>query len=71
MGLSARGYGDKAVGRMMFEAFMVFYLLECLVLLSVAVWYYREPKIKSKKIWNPWGEVWNEKEMTNGCGRAD
>ena len=56
---------------MMFEAFMVFYLLECLVLISVAVWYYREPKIKSKKIWNPWGEVWNEKEMTNGRGRAD
>ena len=57
---------------MMFEAFMVFYLLECLVLVSVAIWYYKEPKIKSKKkIWNPWGEVWNEKEMTNGRGIAN
>ena len=71
MGLSTCNYCVQAVGGMMFEAFMVFYLLECLVLVSVAVWYYREPKIKSKKIWNPWGEVWNEKEMTNGCGRAD
>ena len=71
MGLSARGYGDKAVGRMMFEAFIVFYLLECLVLVSVAVWYYREPKIKSKKIWTPWGEICNDKEMTNGRGIAD
>jgi hypothetical protein len=56
---------------MMFEAFMVFYLLECLVLISVAVWYYHVPKTTPKKIWNPWGEVWNEKEMTNGRGRAD
>jgi hypothetical protein len=56
---------------MMFEAFMVFYLLECLVLVSVTVWYYHEPKHKPKKIWNPWGEVWNEKEMTNGRSIAD
>ena len=28
----------------MFEAFMVFYLLEILVLISVAIWYYKEPK---------------------------
>lgn len=28
----------------MFEAFMVFYLLEVLVLTSVAVWYYKDPK---------------------------
>lgn len=29
---------------MLFEAFMVFYLLEILLLISVAVWYYKEPK---------------------------
>ncbi len=28
----------------MFEAFIVFYLLEILVLISVAVWYYKEPR---------------------------
>lgn len=28
----------------MFEAFMVFYLLEILILISVAVWYYKEPR---------------------------
>lgn len=30
---------------LLFEAFVVFYLLELLVLFSVAVWYYHEPKI--------------------------
>lgn len=39
----------------MFEAFMVFYLLEVLVLTSVAVWYYKEPKSVEKKIHDPWG----------------
>jgi hypothetical protein len=51
---------------MLFEAFMVFYLLECLVLVAVALWYYREPSKQQKKIWNPWGEIWNEQEMKNG-----
>lgn len=40
---------------LMFESFMVFYLLECLVLISAAVYYYHEPKTHSKKIWDPWG----------------
>jgi hypothetical protein len=42
---------------MLFEAFMVFYLLECLVLVAVAFWYYYEPKKQEQKIWDPWG-VW-------------
>ncbi len=42
---------------MLFEAFMVFYLLEILVLTSVAVWFYYEPKKKKKKIYDPWG-IW-------------
>ena len=29
---------------LLFESFVVFYLLELLVLFSVAVWYYHEPK---------------------------
>ncbi len=45
---------------MLFEAFMVFYLLECHVLIGVAFWYYREPKKQEKKIWDPWG-IWKEK----------
>lgn len=40
---------------MLFEAFMVFYLLECLVLIAVAVWYYYEPKPLEKRIHDPWG----------------
>jgi len=45
---------------MLFESFLVFYMLEVLVLVSVAVWYYYEPKVKEKKIWDPWG-FWKEK----------
>ena len=39
----------------MFEAFMIFYLLEILVLVSVAIWYYKEPKKVEKKLHDPWG----------------
>ena len=45
---------------MLFESFLVFYMLEVLVLVSVAVWYYYEPKVQEKKIWDPWG-IWKEK----------
>jgi hypothetical protein len=40
---------------MLFEAFLVFYLLECLVLVSVAAWYFYEPKKQEKKVYDPWG----------------
>ena len=40
---------------MLFESFMIFYLLEILVLVSVAIWYYKEPKTIEKKIHDPWG----------------
>ena len=46
---------------LLFESFLVFYLIECLALGSVAVWYYYEPKEEPKKIWDPWG-VWKDKE---------
>jgi len=46
---------------MLFEAFLVFYLLECLVLVSVAMWYFYEPKKPEKKVYNPWG-FWNEEK---------
>jgi hypothetical protein len=46
---------------MLFEAFMVFYLIECLVLISVAVWYFYEPKKIAKKIYDPWGFWGKEK----------
>ena len=29
---------------MLFESFMIFYLLEIMVLISVYIWYYKEPK---------------------------
>jgi len=45
---------------LIFESFLIFYMLEILVLASVAVWYYYEPKQPEKKIWDPWG-IWKEK----------
>jgi len=45
---------------MLFEAFLVFYMLEVLLLILVAVWYYHEPKVQKKKIYDPWG-FWKEK----------
>ncbi len=44
---------------MIFESFLIFYLIEVLVLVSVAVWYYKEPKQKQKKIYDPWG-IWKD-----------
>jgi len=40
---------------------MVFYLLECLVLVSAFIYYHHEPKQKQKKIWDPWGFWQGEK----------
>lgn len=42
---------------LLFEAFVVFYLLELLVLFAVAVWYYHEPKTElvSKRETKPQG----------------
>jgi hypothetical protein len=40
---------------LLFESFLVFYLLECLVLILAAVYYYHEPKTQTKKVWDPWG----------------
>lgn len=38
---------------LLFESFMIFYLLEVLVLVSVGVWYYKEEKQKELKIPQP------------------
>jgi len=46
---------------MLFEAFMVFYLLEILVLISAFVLYSYKPKKLEKKIYNPWG-FWNDEK---------
>lgn len=40
---------------MLLEAFLVFWLLELLVVLGVIAWYYYEPQVKSKPIHDPWG----------------
>jgi hypothetical protein len=34
----------------LFESFMVFYLIESLVLISVFIWYYKEPKQQEVKV---------------------
>jgi len=44
---------------MILESFLVFYMLECLVLISAYVLYFKEPQKKEKKIYNPWG-FWDE-----------
>jgi hypothetical protein len=38
---------------LLFESFMIFYLLEVLVLVSVGVWYYKEEKQQELKIPQP------------------
>lgn len=40
---------------MLFEAFLVFYLLEILVLTLAYFTYYHEPKKQQRKIYDPWG----------------
>lgn len=40
---------------MLFEAFLVFWLLEFLVILCVIAYYYYEPKPQTKKVYDPWG----------------
>ena len=40
---------------MLFEAFLVFWLLELLVVIAVVAWYYYEPRPKSRPIYDPWG----------------
>lgn len=48
---------------LLFEAYMIFYTIECAVLIAVAAWYLHEPRQASKKIWDPWGIM---KEFGNG-----
>lgn len=45
---------------MLLEAFLVFWLLELLVIVSVIAWYYYEPKEKSKVVYDPWG-FWSQR----------
>jgi hypothetical protein len=47
---------------MLFEAFLIFWLLELLVLISVGMYYFYEPKEKQKKIYDPWGFWKGEKK---------
>jgi hypothetical protein len=39
---------------MLFEAFLVFWMLEFLVILAVIAYWYHEPKPLKKKIYDPW-----------------
>lgn len=62
MGLATCDTNIPTVDRLMlFEAFLVFYLLECMVLISVAVWYFHQPKKIEKKIHDPWG-FWKQEK---------
>ena len=44
---------------LLFESFLVFYLIEVVVLTSIVIWYFYEPKKQEKKIWDPWG-IWKQ-----------
>ncbi len=46
---------------MLFEAFLVFYLLEILVLISGYFYLTYEPKKEKKKVYDPWGFWGKEK----------
>jgi hypothetical protein len=43
----------------LFESFMIFYFIEVFVLISVFIWYYKEPKKQKTKIHDPWG-IWKD-----------
>ena len=43
----------------LFEAFMIFYLIEIFVITVILFWYYKEPKKTKKKIHDPWG-IWKD-----------
>jgi hypothetical protein len=40
---------------MLFESFLVFVMLECLVLITAYILYFKQPIQSEKKIYNPWG----------------
>ena len=44
---------------MLFEAFLVFWLLELFVILGAIAYFYYEPKQVQKKVWDPWG-IWKD-----------
>jgi hypothetical protein len=44
----------------MFEAFLVFYMIECMVLVAWYMLYVHVRPVPQKKIWDPWG-IWKEK----------
>ena len=39
----------------LFESFMIFYLLEILVITYYIIYFYYEPKQTKKKVWDPLG----------------
>jgi hypothetical protein len=55
MGLAACCADFFAGNRLMlFEAFLVFWMIELLVIIAVIAYWYHEPKKVEKKIYNPW-----------------
>ncbi len=40
---------------LIFESFLIFYMLEILVLALAYCLYFKKPKVLEKKIYNPWG----------------
>lgn len=52
----------------MFEAFLIFWLIEILVLFLFFIFFVYEPKKETKKIYDPWG-FW--KGVKNGCSSTD
>lgn len=49
---------------LLFESFLVFYLLEILLLIYFILYFYYNPKQQEKKIWDPLGLQQTE-ELTN------
>jgi hypothetical protein len=48
---------------LLFESFMVFYMLEVLIFAYIIIFYYYKPKESDKKIWDPLGLQQNKEEV--------
>jgi len=48
---------------LLFESFLVFFMIEVLILTYIIVFYYHKPKEPEKKIWDPLGIKQDKEEV--------
>lgn len=48
---------------LLFESFLVFFMIEVLILTYIVIFYYHKPKEPEKKFWDPLGLQQNKEEV--------